>query len=93
MAVKQRRAEPTAKERQVADRVQRATKSYAKWDRHGGYLDACRDLARETGADPESVYSEWEFEATQRLYNGTIEIEDAEIDALKEIQRRFRLAS
>jgi len=74
------------------DRVQRAQKSYPKWDRHGGYLDACAALAVECGSDPSSIYEEWEFEATQRFYE-TPEIEDAEIDALKIVQLRYRRAS
>ena len=75
------------------DRVQRAQRSYPKWDRHGGYLEACAELAKETGGDAESMYSEWAHEAQTRLYEGALEVEDAEIAALKVVQERFRAAS
>ena len=78
---------------QQEDRVERARKRIHRFDRHGGYLDACGELARETGADPESVYSEWEFLVTTALYEGTVEVEDAEVAALTEIRQRFRRAS
>ena len=93
MAVKKPRPVPTVKERQVMDRVQRALKSYARFDRHGGYREACVELATETGGDPESIFEEWEHDASTRMYAGTIEIEDAEIAALAEVRRRFRAAS
>lgn len=93
MAVRQPKRIATTRERQAMDRVQRAVRSYPRWDRHGGYLDACAELARETGGDAASIYSEWEHEAQTRLYGGVLEVEDAEIEALQEIQRRFRRAS
>jgi hypothetical protein len=84
---------PTAKERQVMDRVQRAQRSYKRLDRHSGYREACADLAEETGANVEHVYEEWQERAGTRLYLGEMEVEDAERLALEDVRERFRAAS
>lgn len=94
--MKQRRTiapKERAKMSQQEDRVERARKRFIRFDRHGGYLDACAELARETGGDAASMFEEWEFAVTTSLYSGTIEVEDAEIEALRFIQERFRRAS
>jgi len=93
MAVKQRRAEPTAKERQVADRVQRATKSYPKVDRHGVYREACVELAEETGGAIEDIWDEFVERSGTRLYLGEMDLETAEMKALEDVRERFRAAS
>ena len=59
MAAKQAKRPLTAKEKQVMDRVQRATKSYPKVDRHGVYREACVELAEETGTNVEDVWDEF----------------------------------
>ena len=95
MAVKQRRVAESKEHRmsQQEDRVRRARQAVKRFDRHGGYRDACAELARETGSDVESIYEEWEHVASTRMYDGTVEIEDAEIAALNEVRERYRRAS
>jgi hypothetical protein len=93
MAVRKPALPPTVKERQMAKHIAHIRKSYNRFDRHGGYRDACAELARETGSDVESIYEEWEHVASTRMYDGTVEIEDAEIAALNEVRERYRRAS
>ena len=77
----------------MAKHIAHIRKSYSRFDRHGGYRDACAELAAETGSDVESIYEEWEHVAATRMYDGTIEVEDAEIAALNEVRERYRRAS
>ena len=83
----------TAKQRAVNYMTEHIRKSYPRWDRHGGYAEACGALAEETGGDPDSIYEEWLTVAETRLMTGTLEVEDAEIEALREVQERWRSAS
>lgn len=71
----------------------RIRKSYPRFDRHGGYLEACAELARETGADAGAIYDEWNDRAIARLHAGEIEVEDAERLALEDVRDWYRRAS
>ena len=93
VAVKKPKPVQTVKERQLMDQIQRIRKSYNRFDRHGGYREACAELATETGGDVESIYSDWEHFASTSMYDGTIEVEDAEIAALQMVQSIYRRAS
>jgi predicted metalloprotease len=93
MPIRKPRSVPTAKEKQIMDRVQRAQRSYPKVDRHGVYREACAELAEETGADVESIWEEFQERAGTRLYMGELELENAEMLALEDVRERFRAAS
>lgn len=64
-----------------------------RFDRHGGYLEAMRDLANETGCDPHSAFEEWWDRVEARLYSGTVDVDQAEADALEDVRERYRRAS
>ncbi len=72
------------------DRVQRAQRSYPKVDRHGCYREACADLATETGADVEDIWSEFIERSGTRMYLGELDLEDAEAKAMVDCQERFK---
>lgn len=71
----------------------RIRKSYPRFDRHGGYMEACAALAEETGCDVESCYAEWIERAEARLYTAEAEIEDCERLALEDVRTAYRRAS
>jgi hypothetical protein len=93
MAIKRISPAPTPKERALMDRVQRARKSYPRFDRHGAYREAVGELAAETGADVESIWEEWQDRVRDLLYTGEPEVESAEARALDDMRERFRRAS
>lgn len=93
MPAAKKRPAPSPADRAIQDRVTRARKSYPRFDRHGGYREACAQLAEETGCDVEAAYEEFLDRVSTKLYLGTIEVEDAESAAMTEICDRFRAAS
>lgn len=78
---------------QQEDRVKRARRGYPAVDRYGAYREACIELAEETGGNVESIYEEWITRSRDRMYEGEIEVEDAESKALSDVRERFRAAS
>lgn len=93
MAARLPRPPMTAKERAVADRVQRAKRSYPRVDRHGVYMEACSALAEETGADVTSVYEEWQDRVTAHMYTAELDVDDCEAQALEDVRLAYRRAS
>ncbi len=71
----------------------RARKSYPRIDRHGVYMEAVAELARETGADVVAAYEEFSERCTALLYTGDHDIEDAEALALEHARDAYRRAS
>ena len=93
MAIKQPKKPLTPNERAMTDRATRARKSYPRFDRHGGYMEACAALAEETGCDVVSAYSEWRDRVEARLYTGMVDVDDAESAAMNDVRERYRNAS
>jgi len=93
MAVKRIAKQLSAKERAVEDRVMRAKKSYPKFDRYGGYMQAVAELASELGADVVGMYEEWLARCESLLFTGDHDVEDCESMALEHVRDAYRRAS
>lgn len=77
----------------MARHISHIRKSYPRFDRHGGYMEACAALAEETGCDVVSAYDEWRDRVEARLYTGMVDVDDAEAAAMDDVRERFRRAS
>lgn len=89
MAVRKIRPEPTDEEKRQMYRASQARKSYPRFDRHGGYREACGELAEETGGNVDAIYEEWIDRTQARLYNGEREVEDAERLAMADTREAY----
>ncbi len=89
MAIRKLAPRETEEQRRIRDRVERARRRQPPQDPTGEHHEACCDIARAAGLDPEHVLDAWSERAALRQWDGGATQADAEREAVDDVRGMF----